>query len=144
MDASLLRLYKPTLLVIALGLTGIAQAEVNVTERGSSSTDVLVTADPHDRDPDLQRSNVNLSDLQAGLDQQKDDHRKLAELQHKLEEQQRTIQSLSGNSSGSSRELDDLERKVEKLSQLERQLDSQDREIDSLKRELEQVSRRIK
>ena len=144
MDASLLKLCKPTLLIIALGLTGIAQAEVNFTERGSSSTDVLVTADPHDRDPDLRRSSVNLSDLRAALDQQARDHRLLAEQQRKLEEQQRTIQSLSGSSSGSSRELDDLERKVEKLSQLERLLDSQEREIDSLKRELEQLSRRIK
>ncbi|MDG9922218.1 MULTISPECIES: hypothetical protein [unclassified Pseudomonas] len=144
MDASLLKFGKPTLLILALGLVGIAQAEVSFTERGSSTTDVLVTADPHDREPDLRRSNVNLSDLRSALDQQDDGHRKLAELQRKLEEQQRTIQNLSGNSSGSSRELDELERKVDKLAQLERQLDSQDREIDSLRRELEQLSRRIK
>ena len=69
---------------------------------------------------------------------------RLPNVQRKLEVQQRIIQHLSGSSSGSSRELDDLERKVEKLSQLERQLDSQEREIDSLQRELEQLSRRIK
>lgn len=130
------------ILFATLGLTGMAHAEISFGAFGSSSSEhSLVTSSGHPESTKISRSSIKVRDLEDSFRQQKEDQRKLAEMQSKLDAQERTLKDLRGSSS--SRSLEELERKVDKLAQLERKLDDQARTIDSLKRELEQLSRKV-